>query len=99
MITNIIRNIIKDFPSVANSTLFLFYDNKQTNEFAVTPTDNDNIIIVVQGTMKAAKFKTAAMLAYTRDYLGGMNANNRYEQEGTEALGLQTLPDTNLVGK
>lgn len=52
--------------------------------------------------LKAAKFKTstAAILAYTRGYLGGMDANNRYEQEGTEALGilgLQTLPDTNLV--
>ena len=52
--------------------------------------------------LKAAKFKisVAAMLAYTRGYLGGMDANNRYEQEGTEALGLlglQTLPDTDLV--
>mgnify|MGYP003532576775 FL=1 len=52
--------------------------------------------------LKVAKFKTstAAILAYTRGYLGGMDANNRYEQEGTEALGilgLQTLPDTNLV--
>lgn len=55
MITNIIRNIIKDFPSVANSTLFLFYDNKQIHEFAVSLTDNDNIIIVVQNTIEAAK--------------------------------------------
>lgn len=52
--------------------------------------------------LKAAKFKTstAAMLAYTRGYLGGMDANNRYKQEGTEALGilgLQVLPDTDLV--
>ena len=52
--------------------------------------------------LKAAKFKTstAAILAYARGYLGGMDANNRYEQEGTEALdilGLQTLPDIDLV--
>lgn len=49
--------------------------------------------------LRAAKFKTstAAMLAYTRGYLGGMDANNRYNQEGTEALGLQVLPDTDLV--
>ena len=52
--------------------------------------------------LKAAKFKTstAAILAYARGYLGGMDANNRYEQEGTEALGilgLQVLPDTDLV--
>lgn len=52
--------------------------------------------------LKAAKFNTgtAAMLAYARGYLGGMDANNRYFAEGTEALGLlglQTLPDTDLV--
>lgn len=52
--------------------------------------------------LKAAKFKTstAAMLAYARGYLGGMDANNHFEQEGTEALGilgLQVLPDTDLV--
>lgn len=50
----------------------------------------------------AAKFNTstAALLAYTRGYLGGMDANNRYEQEGTEALGLlglRVLPNTDLV--
>lgn len=52
--------------------------------------------------LRAAKFKTstAAMLAYARGYLGGMDANNHFEQEGTEALGilgLQVLPDTDLV--
>lgn len=52
--------------------------------------------------LRVAKFKTstAALLAYTRGYLGGMDANNRYNQVGTEALGLlglQTLPDTDLV--
>ena len=52
--------------------------------------------------LKAAKFKTstAAILAYARGYLGGMDANNRYDAEGTEALGLlglQVLPDTDLV--
>lgn len=52
--------------------------------------------------LKAAKFKTstAAMLAYTRGYLGGMDVNNCYDAEGTEALGLlglQVLPDTYLV--
>lgn len=50
----------------------------------------------------AAKFNTstAALLAYTRGYLGGMDVNNRYEQEGTEALGLlglRVLPNTDLV--
>lgn len=36
MITNIIKNLIKDVPSVANSTLSLLYNNKENNEFAVT---------------------------------------------------------------
>ena len=52
--------------------------------------------------LKAAKFKTntAAILVYARGYLGGMDTNNRYDAEGTEALGLlglQVLPDTDLV--
>lgn len=52
--------------------------------------------------LRAAKFKTstAAMLAYARGYLGGMDANNHFHQEGTKALGilgLQVLPDTDLV--
>lgn len=39
-------------------------------------------------------------LCAARGYLGGMDANNRYFAEGTEALGLlglQVLPDTDLV--
>ena len=52
--------------------------------------------------LKAEKFKTstAAILAYARGYLGGMDANNRYDAEGTEALGLlglQVLPNIDLV--
>lgn len=55
MFTNIIRNIIKDFPSVANSTIRLVYTNKENNEFAVAPTTDNNIIIVVQYTSAAVK--------------------------------------------
>lgn len=52
--------------------------------------------------LRAANFNTntAAILAYARGYLGGMDANNRYDAEGTEALGLlglQVLPDTDLI--
>lgn len=52
--------------------------------------------------LRAAKFKisAAAMLAYARGYLGGMEVARYFDREGTEALGLlglQTLPDTNLV--
>lgn len=55
MITNIIRNIIKDFPSVANSTIKLVYVNKDNNEFSVASTTDNNLIIVVQSTPGAAK--------------------------------------------
>ena len=48
MITNIIKNIIKDIPSVANSTIYLFSENKDNGEFTVALTDNDNILLVVQ---------------------------------------------------
>ena len=65
---------------------------------------NDLISFVAMNAMNgvAAKFNTstAALLAYTRGYLGGMDANNRYEQDGTEALGLlglRVLPNTDLV--
>ena len=56
MITNIIKNIIKDIPSVANSTIYLFSENKNNGEFTVALTDNDNILLVVQckrGAMKS----------------------------------------------
>ena len=54
MITNIIKNLIKDFPSVANSTIRLVYENKEHNEFSVAPTTDDKLIIVVQSTPGAA---------------------------------------------
>lgn len=52
--------------------------------------------------LKAANFNisTAAKLAYFRGYLGGMDANNPFFGEGTEALGLlglQVLPKTKLT--
>ena len=52
--------------------------------------------------LEAARFKTdtAAILAYARGYLGGMDANNRWDAEGTEALGilgLEVFPNTELV--
>lgn len=40
--------------------------------------------------LKAAKFnvRTAALLAYTRGYIEGMDLNSSWDKEGTEALGL-----------
>ena len=32
---------------------------------------------------KLQSLRLAAILAYARGYLGGMDANNRYEQEGS----------------
>ena len=54
MITNIIKNIIKDIPSVATSTIKLVYANKEHNEFTVAPVTDDKLIIVVQSTPGAA---------------------------------------------
>lgn len=48
MITNIIKNLIKDIPSVADSTIHLFSENKDNGEFTIAPTNNDNILLVVQ---------------------------------------------------
>ena len=55
MITNIIKNIIKDIPSVANSTIYLFSENKDNGEFTIALTDNDNILLVVQCKQGAAQ--------------------------------------------
>lgn len=54
MITNIIKNLIKDFPQVSNSTIKLVYANKEHNEFTVAPVTDDKLIIVVQSTPGAA---------------------------------------------
>ena len=55
MIPNIIKSIIKDIPSVANSTVYLFSENKDNGEFTVALTDNDNILLVVQCKQGAAQ--------------------------------------------
>ena len=55
MITNIIKNLIKDIPSVANSTIYLFSENKDNGEFTIALTDNDNILLVVQCKQGAAQ--------------------------------------------
>ena len=54
MITNIIKNLIKDIPSVANASLRLIYQNKHNGEFAIAPKTDDKLIIVVQSTTGAA---------------------------------------------
>ena len=50
MITNIIRNIIKDFPQVANSPIVKVCENKEQHELTIAPQDYDNLIIVVTTT-------------------------------------------------
>ena len=47
MITNIIKNIIKDFPQVANSPIIKICENKEQHELTIAPEDYDNLIIVV----------------------------------------------------
>lgn len=52
MITNIIKNIIKDFPQVANSPIVKVCEDKEQHELTIAPEDYDNLIIVV--TAKAS---------------------------------------------
>lgn len=47
MITNIIKNIIKEFPQVANSPIIKICENKEQHELTIAPEDYDNLIIVV----------------------------------------------------
>lgn len=47
MITNIIKNIIKDFPQVANSPIIKVCENSEQHELTIAPEDYDNLIIVV----------------------------------------------------
>ena len=47
MITNIIKNIIKEFPQVANSPIIKVCENKEQHELTIAPEDYDNLIIVV----------------------------------------------------
>lgn len=53
MITNIIKNIIKDYPSIANSRVVLVYQDKDKGEFVVTSEKNE-VDIVVHSTNKRA---------------------------------------------
>lgn len=41
MITNIIKNLIKDIPSVANSTIRLMGENRDNGQFTFVTTDTN----------------------------------------------------------
>lgn len=47
MITNIIKNIIKEFPQVANSPIIKVCENSEQHELTIAPADYDNLVIVV----------------------------------------------------
>lgn len=47
MITNIIKNIIKEFPQVAHSPIIKVCENKEQHQLTIAPEDYDNLIIVV----------------------------------------------------
>mgnify|MGYP007054414738 CR=1 FL=1 len=92
---------------------FYYIDGEDAHEFirsidrSQRTLDFQNNYAIILGwkyfkKLKAADFNTttAATLAYARGYLGGMDMANRYDQEGTEALGLlglQTLDNTKLT--
>ena len=47
MITNIIKNIIKEFPQVANSPIIKVCENSEQHVLTIAPADYDNLMIVV----------------------------------------------------
>ena len=89
MITNIIKNIIKDIPSVANSTIYLFSENKDNGEFTIALTDNDNILLVVQCKQGAAKS--------VDDYKKQLIADHIYMATQSDACGADHKPITMSV--
>ena len=89
MITNIIKNIIKDIPSVANSTIYLFSENKDNGEFTVALTDNDNILLVVQCKQGAAQS--------VDDYKKQLIADHIYMAAQSDACGSDHKPITMSV--
>ena len=89
MITNIIKNIIKDIPSVANSTIYLFSENKDNGEFTAALTDNDNILLVVQCKQGAAQS--------IDDYKKQLIADHIYMATQSDACGSDHKPITMSV--
>ena len=47
MITNIIKNIIKEFPQVAHSPIIKVCENSEQHVLTIAPADCDNLMIVV----------------------------------------------------
>lgn len=89
MIPNIIKTIIKDIPSVANSTIYLFSENKDNGEFTVALTDNDNILLVVQCKQGAAQS--------IDDYKKQLIADHIYMATQSDACGADHKPITMSV--
>lgn len=54
MITNIIKNLIKDIPSVANSTIRLMGDNRDKGQFIFVTADSKAVAIVLTNVPKDA---------------------------------------------
>ena len=54
MITNIIKNLIKDIPSVANSTIRLMGDNRDNGKFIFVTTDSKAVAIVLTNVPNGA---------------------------------------------
>ena len=54
MITNIIKNLIKDIPSVANSSIRLMNENRDNGQFTFVTTDASSVAIVLTNIPKGA---------------------------------------------
>ena len=93
MITNIIKNIIKDFPSVANSTIYLFSKNKDNGEFTIALTDNNNILLVVQCKQGAAQSVDDYKKQLIADHIYMATQSDTYDSDH-KPITMSVLADT-----
>ena len=89
MITNIIKNIIKEFPQVANSPIIKVCENKEQHQLTIAPADYDNLMIVITAKTSvptsSEEWKRNAIAEHiysTRNEIAHAKAN--YEKRGTE---------------
>ena len=87
MITNIIKNLIKDIPSVANSSIRLMNENRDNGQFTFVTTDAKAVAIVLTNIPKGApKSISAYKKQMTADflYLVAVEGDHMRTPEGKE---------------
>ena len=87
MITNIIKNIIKDIPSVANSSIRLMNENRDNGQVTFVTTDASAVAIVLTNIPKGAP---KSISAYKKQmivdflYLVAVEGDHMRTSEGKE---------------